>query len=68
MGIVKEKIKGLLTNHPVRDVRFEYNTMIIVLNGGHEIEISSEEDYDSHLLSVEHYVIERKQLDRVELD
>ncbi|MDQ0976668.1 hypothetical protein QFZ31_006720 [Neobacillus niacini] len=65
----QEAIKTLLLNYPVKDIRFEYNTIILVLQAGREIEITSEMgSYDESTLSIEHYVIERKQVGRVELD
>jgi hypothetical protein len=67
--MMKEKLKELFINYPVKDIRFEYKTVIIVLNGGHEIEIGAEFDgYDEANLTIEHYVIERKRVEGIELD
>lgn len=64
----KANLRELLVTHAVKDVRFEYNTIVLILDGGHELEFLSEMDFDTSCLSVEHHVIERKQVGRVELD
>ncbi|MCY8256419.1 hypothetical protein MOC12_20895 [Bacillus spizizenii] len=66
--MTKEDVKELLAKHPVIDVEFEYNTLTLVLQGGHELVIDSEcTAFDESLLSISHIVTERKLVGSVEL-
>jgi hypothetical protein len=67
--MTSEKMKELFINYPVKDVRFDYKKVIIVLNGNHEIEIESEyAGYDDHQLVISHYETVRKLVEQEELD
>lgn len=61
-------LRELLVKNPVKDVRFEYNTVVLILSGGHEVEILSEMEFDTSCLTIEHYVVERKEVGRAELN
>ncbi|MHA6145781.1 hypothetical protein [Bacillus licheniformis] len=65
--MTKEDVKELLTEHPVIDVEFEYNSLTLVLQGGRELVIESSWFYDESILSIDHIVTERKSIGRVEL-
>jgi hypothetical protein len=61
---IRKDVQDALFNYPVKEVRHQYKTIVLVLNGGREIEISASfDDLDNDVsLDVELYVTERKRV------
>jgi hypothetical protein len=62
---IRKDVQDAFFNYPIKEIRHQYNTIVFVLNGGREIEITSDVDqFDNDIakLSVELYQVKRERV------